>query len=163
MPKIRPYGERDFATLCAIFLRAIKETASADYSPRQIAAWAQVDEARWRQKIAASRVLVAVKEASPVGFITTVDDYIDLLFVSPDYSRQGIASALLNALFIRRPERVLTVEASITAKPFFERHGFSVIEQQQVEARGERFLNYRMRREIDALNTQNALCRPFLQ
>lgn len=98
MPKIRPYGERDFATLCAIFLRAIKETASADYSPRQIAAWAQVDEARWRQKIAASRVLVAVKEASPVGFITTVDDYIDLLFVSPDYSRQGIASALLNAL-----------------------------------------------------------------
>lgn len=159
MPKIRPYGERDFATLCAIFLRAIKETASADYSPRQIAAWAQVDEARWRQKIAASRVLVAVKEASPVGFITTVDDYIDLLFVSPDYSRQGIASALLK----RRPERVLTVEASITAKPFFERHGFSVIEQQQVEARGERFLNYRMRREIDALNTQNALCRPFLQ
>ena len=115
------------------------------------------------KKIAASRVLVAVKEASPVGFITTVDDYIDLLFVSPDYSRQGIASALLNALLIRPPERVLTVEASITAKPFFERHGFSVIEQQQVEARGERFLNYRMRREIDALNTQNALCRSFLQ
>ena len=144
MPKIRPYGERDFATLCAIFLRAIKETASADYSPRQIAAWAQVDEARWRQKIAASRVLVAVKEASPVGFITTVDDYIDLLFVSPDYSRQGIASALLNALLIRRPERVLTVEASITAKPFFERHGYRAVARQTVTRRGIELTNYRM-------------------
>ena len=149
MPKIRPYEERDFATLCAIFLRAIKETASADYSPRQIAAWAQVDEARWRQKIAASRVLVAVKEASPVGFITAVDDYIDLLFVSPDYSRQGVASALLNTLLRQLPERVYTVEARITAKPFFARHGFTVMQPQEVTARGEQFLNYLMRRQID--------------
>jgi hypothetical protein len=44
------------------------------------------------------------------------------------------------------PERVFTVEASITAKPFFARHGFTVIKQQEVEARGERFVNYRMRR-----------------
>lgn len=142
MPIIRTYEEGDFSTLCIIFLRAIKETASVDYSPRQIAAWAQIDEQRWRQKIAASLVLVAIKDDSPVGFITVVDDYIDLLFVSPDYSRQGIAGALLDAL----PERVFTVEASITAKPFFARHGFRVIKQQEVEARGERFLNYLMRR-----------------
>ena len=146
MLKIRAYEQHDFPTLCNIFLRAIKETASADYSVRQIAAWAQVDEERWRQKIAASRVIVAEKDTVLVGFITAVDDYIDLLFVSPDHSRQGVASALLKALLLQHPERVFTVEASITAKPFFERHGFHVIEQQQVEARGERFLNYRMRR-----------------
>ncbi|WP_442604653.1 GNAT family N-acetyltransferase, partial [Proteus mirabilis] len=110
--KIRPYEEHDFAALCVIFLRAIKETASADYSPRQIAAWAQVDEAHWRQKLAASCVLVAINDASPVGFITAVDDYIDLLFVSPDHSRQGVASALLNTLLRQLPERVYTVEAS---------------------------------------------------
>lgn len=148
MLKIRSYEERDFPVLCTIFLRAVKETASADYSPRQIAAWAQVDEVRWRQKIAASRVLVAVKETSPVGFITAVGDYIDLLFISPDYNRQGMASALLNALLIQLPERVLTVEASITAMPFFARHGFCVVEEQMVEARGEQFLNYRMQRQI---------------
>ncbi|HBM3224394.1 TPA: GNAT family N-acetyltransferase [Klebsiella oxytoca] len=142
------YEERDFPALCALFLRAVKETASADYSPRQIAAWAQVDEERWRQKLAASRVLIAIKDASPVGFITAVDDYIDLLFVSPDYSRQGVASALLNTLLRQLPERIYTVEASITAKPFFARHGFTVIQPQEVEARGERFLNYLMRRQI---------------
>lgn len=146
MLKIRAYEQHDFSTLCTIFLRAIKETASADYSARQIAAWAQVDEEPRRQKIAASRVIVAEKDTVLVGFITAVDDYIDLLFVSPDHSRQGVASALLKTLLLQHPERVFTVEASITAKPFFERHGFQVIEQQQVEARGERFLNYRMRR-----------------
>ena len=149
MLTIRMYEEGDFPALCALFLRAVKETASADYSPRQIAAWAQVDEARWRQKLAASRVLVAINDASPVGFITAVDDYIDLLFVSPDYSRQGVASALLNTLLRQLPERVYTVEASITAKPFFARHGFTVIQPQEVTARGERFLNYLMRRQID--------------
>ena len=149
MLTIRMYEERDFPALCALFLRAVKETASADYSPRQIAAWAQVDEARWRQKLAASRVLVAINDASPVGFITAVDDYIDLLFVSPDYSRQGVASALLNTLLRQLPERAYRVEASITAKPFFARHGFTVIQPQEVTARGERFLNYLMRRQID--------------
>ena len=148
MLKIRPYEAHDFSALCAIFLQAVKETASADYSSQQIAAWAQVDEVRWRQKITTSQVLVAVKNESPVGFITAVDDYIDLLFVSPDYSRQGVASTLLNALFIQFPERIWTVEASITAKPCFERHGFSVVAKQVVEARGECFLNYLMRRQI---------------
>ncbi|MDK8008936.1 GNAT family N-acetyltransferase, partial [Escherichia coli] len=36
MLTIRMYEERDFPALCALFLRAVKETASADYSPRQI-------------------------------------------------------------------------------------------------------------------------------
>ena len=148
MLTIRMYEERDFPALCALFLRAVKETARADYSHRKIAGWAQFDEERWRQKLAASCVLIAIKDASPVGFITAVDDYIDLLFVSPDYSRQGVASALLNTLLRQLPERVYTVEASITAKPFFARHGFTVIQPQEVEARGERFLNYLMRRQI---------------
>lgn len=148
MLKIRAYEDGDFPVLCTLFLRAIKETASADYSPRQIAAWAQIDEERWRQKLAASRVLVAINDALPVVFMTAVDDYIDLLFVCPDHSRQGVASALLNTLLMQLPERVYTVEASMTAKPFFEHHGFMVMKQQEVEVRGERFVNYRMRRQI---------------
>lgn len=141
---IRPYRDSDFATLCLIFLRAVRETASQHYSPAQINAWAQVDDARWRQKLANSRVLVAEKEGSVVGFITVVDRYIDLLFVAPEYSRQGIASALLTSLFAQVPTGTLTVEASITARPCFERMGFQVVAEQRVEARGETFVNYRM-------------------
>ena len=141
---IRPYCDSDFSTLCQIFQRAVRKTASQHYSASQIAAWAQVDEARWRQKMAESRVLVATIDERPVGVVTAVDCYIDLLFVDPQFSRHGVASALLNTLFIQVPTGTFTVEASITARPCFERHGFVVVEEQKVQVRGETFVNYRM-------------------
>lgn len=141
---IRPYRESDFSALCQIFLCAVRETASQHYSASQIEAWAQVDEARWRQKLASSRVLVVTVDQRPVGFVTAIGTYIDLLFVDPGHSRQGIASALLQELFTQTPAGTLTVEASLTAKVCFERLGFRVIAEQEVEARGERFMNYRM-------------------
>lgn len=144
MLKIRRYQDDDFSALCSLFLRAVQETASHDYSPRQIAAWAQVDEARWRHKMAHSQVWVAIIDQRPAGFITVVDCYIDLLFVAPEYSRRGIASALLKTLFVQVPHGTLTVDASITAKPCFERHGFRVVAEQRVAVRGETFINYRL-------------------
>lgn len=141
---IRPYRETDFSALCQIFQRAVRETASQHYSASQIAAWAQVDETLWRQKMADSLVLVATAGNRPVGFVTAVGTYIDLLFVDPAYSRQGIASALLRELCTQIPAGTLTAEASLTAKACFERQGFQVTAQQEVEARGEYFVNYRM-------------------
>ncbi|MDU9143251.1 GNAT family N-acetyltransferase [Klebsiella aerogenes] len=144
MLTIRAYSEDDFPSMCAIFLRAVRETASRDYSPAQIAAWAQVDESRWRQKLADSQVLVAVIDNQPVGFITAVNDYIDLLFVSPDYARRGIGHALIGAVCASHPGKVLSVDASITARSSFLRQGFRVVAEQRVESRGEWFTNYRM-------------------
>ncbi|EOW1328750.1 GNAT family N-acetyltransferase [Klebsiella aerogenes] len=144
MLTIRAYSEDDFPALCAIFLRAVRETASRDYSPAQIAAWAQVDESRWRQKLADSQVLVAVIDNQPVGFITAVNDYIDLLFVSPDYARRGIGHALIGAVCASHPGKVMAVDASITARSSFLRQGFRVVAEQRVESRGEWFTNYRM-------------------
>ena len=144
MLTIRAYSEDDFPALCAIFLRAVRETASRDYSPAQIAAWAQVDESRWRQKLADSQVLVAVIDNQPVGFITVVNDYIDLFFVSPDYTRRGIGHALIGAVCASLSGKILSVDASITARSSFLRQGFRVVAEQRVESRGEWFTNYRM-------------------
>lgn len=91
-------------------------TASQHYSPQQIAARAQIDESRWKEKLAKSQVRVAVINAKLVGFITCVEHYIDMLFVDPEYTRRGVASALLKPLI--KSESELTVDASITAKPF---------------------------------------------
>lgn len=55
---------------------------------------AQVDETRWRQKLADSIGLVAVVNSQPVGFITAIGTHIDLLFVSPDRARQVSAARL---------------------------------------------------------------------
>ncbi|HBQ8604321.1 TPA: GNAT family N-acetyltransferase [Klebsiella pneumoniae] len=145
---IRAYRDSDLPLLCQIFLGAVRETASRDYTPGQIAAWAQVDETRWRQKLADSIGLVAVVNSQPVGFITAIGTHIDLLFVSPDRARQGIGGALIEALCVQYPAQILTVDASITAKPCFTAHGFKVVAEQRVAARGEWFINYRMEKRV---------------
>ena len=145
---IRAWQPHELPQLSHIFLRAVHETASQHYSPAQIAAWGQVDDAQWRQKLASSVVLVAEVDGKVVGFITAVGHYIDLLFVSPDYARQGIAGALLRALLAKMLPGKVTVAASITAKPFFERQGFVLVREQNVEARGEWFINYLMARDV---------------
>ena len=141
--QIRDYQPGDFQQLCAIFIRAVTMTASQHYSPQQIAAWAQIDESRWREKLVQSQVRVAVINAQLVGFITCIEHYIDMLFVEPEYTRCGVASTLLKPFI--KSESELTVDASITAKPFFERYGFQVVKQQRVECRGTWFTNFYMR------------------
>ncbi|ENA2950879.1 GNAT family N-acetyltransferase, partial [Paraburkholderia ginsengiterrae] len=86
---------------------------------------------------------VAVINAQPVGFISRIERHIDMLFVDPEYTRRGVASALLKPLI--KSESELTVDASITAKPFFERYGFQIVKQQHVECRGAWFTNFYMR------------------
>jgi putative acetyltransferase len=54
-----------------------------------------------------------------------------------------VAAALLNQL---DSGGALTVDASITAKPFFERRGFRVVQQQSVVLRGQHFINFHLRR-----------------
>lgn len=42
----------------------------------------------------------------------------------------------------------LFVDASITARPFFEKLNFKTIRQQTVELRGVDFMNYRMEKKL---------------
>ena len=49
--------------------------SSQHYSPQQIAAWAQIDESRWKEKLAKSQVRVAVINAQPVGFMVMLPTY----------------------------------------------------------------------------------------
>lgn len=143
---IREYLPDDFDALCEIFLSAIREGASQDYSPEQIAAWAQIDEIAWHQKLRQSEGLVAVCQQRIVGFITARQDYIDLLFVLPIAQRLGVATSLLHHLERRHPDTAFWVEASITARPFFLGQGYQVVKEQQVVARGAVFTNFVMRK-----------------
>jgi putative acetyltransferase len=76
------------------------------------------------------------------------------MYVHPEHEGRGIASALLTCLeaAARRGGLVrLFTEASITARPFFERRGFKVLNAQLVELRGEEFKNYRMEKRLAKL------------
>lgn len=77
--------------------------------------------------------------------------HIDRFFVSADHQGQGIGRALL-AEVLAEAGRLgiarLFVEASITARPFFESQGFATLAPQVVLCRGVEFINYRMERVL---------------
>jgi putative acetyltransferase len=145
---LRRYTPADAAATLRCFERAVRGTASRDYGPAQIEAWAAVDVGAWGQRRESVETWIAERDGRLVGFSDIdADGYIDMLFVDPDAGRTGVASALLTHLIsLARDRPELTVHASITARPFFERHGFEVTAEQRVELRGSVLANYRMRR-----------------
>ncbi|HYO17087.1 MAG TPA: GNAT family N-acetyltransferase [Dermatophilaceae bacterium] len=145
-----------------MFLRAIRLTASADYSPEQVAVWARndIDVESWAAKRAAAGTIVAVVDDAVAGF-TDVDGsgYIDMMFVDPRCARRGVASALLARVLNVASERKvddLSVHASVTARPFFERHGFFVIEEQHSIRDGVTMVNFRMSGSVPEIRDSNA-------
>lgn len=147
---IRDATPRDDAALIALFRASVREVARRDYSEVQVRAWApdEIDAAGWRARIAEARVFLAEDGAEAVGFATLVaSGLIDMLFVHPARLRRGVASALLERIAATGPPRLRT-EASLTARPFFEAHGFSVVARQTVLLRGQTFVNFRMERGL---------------
>ena len=149
----RPFGDDARATM-QVFWRAIRVTSTAHYSPEQIAVWARddLDPDGWDQKRVESGTIIAELYARVAGF-TDLDDtgYIDMLFVHPDFARRSVATALLKAVTDDADARgipQLSVHASFTARPVFERAGFAVVEERHPVIRGVEFTNFRMTRSL---------------
>jgi putative acetyltransferase len=147
---LRPYRPDDAPALLTLFRDTVRRVNSRDYSPAQVAAWASDDigTARWFARFSGRFVPVAEQAGRPVGFAELEPDgHIDRAYVSADHQGQGIGRRLLSAV-VAEGRRVglvrLSTEASITARPFFEARGFTVLAPQVVTLRGVEFVNYRM-------------------
>ncbi len=152
---IRPYGDADASGTLAVFLLAVRETAAAHYDARQIAVWApdDIDLSEWARRRAAVATRVAEIDGRVVGF-ADLDGagHVDMVFVHPSFGRRGIASALFETVLADARQAglaALTVDASLTARAFFERNGFVVVAQQHIERGGVLLTNFRMRLELE--------------
>lgn len=73
--------------------------------------------------------------------------YFNRLYIHRDFQRMGIASELCLALENRarmQGIKELTVHASITARPFFEKRGYKLLREQRVIRRETELTNYVM-------------------
>ena len=149
---LRPYQPTDLDAVIAVFLGAIRQIASKDYNPAQIAAWAQADRPAWQQRRLTRPTWVAVIDQMVVGFTDLEPNgHLDMMFVHPGYQGMGVASMLLRAVEAAAAAQGLSrvfTEASLTARPFFEKRGFKVLARQRVEKRGQIFTNFRMQKTI---------------
>ncbi|MDE1993459.1 MAG: GNAT family N-acetyltransferase [Rhizobiaceae bacterium] len=150
---VRDYLPADSDATIDIFLRAIREVASKDYSPAEIDAWAKVeDRDAWAARRSSRPAWIAQCGEVPIGFTDLEPDgHLDMMFVHPDYQGRGVASLLLATVEAATQrqglDRIFT-EASLTARPFFERRGFVVLASQRVEKRGQTLKNFRMEKHL---------------
>ena len=153
MVETRSYAATDCDSTIDIFMRAIREVASRDYSPAQVDAWARVEDRKaWARRRASRPTWIAEYAGVPIGFSDLEPDgHLDMMFVHPDYQGIGVASLLLDRVESEARKlglvRIFT-EASRTARPFFERRGFTVLARQTVEKRGQALDNFRMEKRL---------------
>jgi len=149
---IRSYRASDLDAVIDIFLRAIRESAIRDYGQAQIDAWAQADRAAWSARRLSRPTWIALVGPNPAGFTDLASNgYLDMMFVHPAFQRRGVATALLGTVEAAARAQALPrifTEASITARPFFDRSGFRVLAAQEVEKRGQTLRNFLMEKPL---------------
>ncbi len=151
--EIRKYTSRDLPEILSLFCNTVRTVNSRDYTPEQIDAWVgNIDVRRWDSSLSEHYSLVAVIGGQIAGFGDMDDSgYLDRLYVHADHQRKGIATAICDRLeqyaVSTNAEKIVT-HASITAKPFFEKRGYTVAKEQQVERAGILLTNYVMEKGV---------------
>lgn len=144
---IRAVSAADVPKLAEVFTRAVHEIAAASYDAAQRDAWApqDMDLEQWRARLAEQQIWLAEIGGQIAGFIGMKAQHVEMLFTHPAYARCGVASALYRHALQQRPAGApITTDASLEARPFFERHGWRVQSEEVVERNGVKLKRFHM-------------------
>jgi putative acetyltransferase len=153
---LRPFLPQDAPLLADIFRASIEELTEDDYNPAQQEAWASAadDLEAFAERLGKHLTIIATMEGSPVGFISLdAPTEIGLFYVHPAVAGQGVGTMLCDAiekLSAARGMSHLTVEASDTAREFFQRRGFSAEQRNTVSVGNEWLANTTMKKKLAA-------------
>ncbi|MCA0171873.1 GNAT family N-acetyltransferase [Bacillus sp. RAR_GA_16] len=156
--KIRNYHHNDLNQIIELFLQTIQYVNRKDYSSIQITAWTNSKSTLtrtsiWKEEFKRNFTYVAEREGDIVGFIDlTATGHLERLYIHYKFQRQGIATELFSKVEKTAKEHnlmKLTTEASITARPFFERHQFNVIKDQTKVIDGVSMINFLMSKTLN--------------
>ncbi len=153
---LRPFLPADAPLLAEIFRAAIAELTGDDYSEAQQEAWtsAAADVNEFGKDLTYQLTLVATLEGSPVGFATLEGkDKIGMLYVHPAVAGRGVGAMLVDALEKLAGSRgapKLSVDASDTARGFFEKRGYVAQQRNSVSLAGEWLANTTLQKQLAA-------------
>ena len=151
--KIREYERNDCIQIVKLFCDTIRFINSKDYSKEEVDAWitGNTNVDKWNKSFENHYCLIAEKGNIIVGFGDMYGNYIDRLYVHKDYQNIKIGSMILYGLenyASEHMETIISVHASVTAKPFFEKRGYKEICKRQVKRNGVFLVNFAMEKDM---------------
>ena len=151
---IRKANSNDLEEILQLFRETIETVNAKDYSPEQIKVWKNgaLKKERWLKKISEQCFLLAEIDNQLAGFGSiTHDGHLDFMYVNKNNQNIGVASKLYDSLekFAKGTQvNKIISDVSITAKPFFEKQGFKLVQEQQVDIERIRLTNYKMEKHL---------------
>jgi putative acetyltransferase len=153
---VRPFLPEDVPLLAEIFRASIEELTGEDYSEAQQQAWASLadDEEAFAHRLSNSLTVLGTVDGSPVGFASLAGtERLDMLYIHPAATGQGVGSMLVDALERLAEARgagKLTAEVSDSASAFFRRRGFEPQQRNSVPVAGEWLASTTMQKQLAA-------------
>ncbi|PIE48167.1 MAG: histone acetyltransferase [Gammaproteobacteria bacterium] len=151
---ITSYSEKWAQAIADLFHQSVHAIDSNVYTAEQKEAWAPTppDYKFWSRRLNNKKPFVAIMNERVAGFIELEPDgHIDCVYTHPDFQSHGVASALYEYLLMKAKcngMQRLYVEASIIAKAFFVKRGFSVVKKNEIKCKGITLVNFTMEKNL---------------
>lgn len=148
--KMRKATFENIPQLQHLFRETVTKINIKDYSKEQVDDWASCgnDENRWEELLQEHDIFICEIDGKIAGYCSiNSEGYIHMMFTSKEHQRIGVGETMMLYLFDCAKNigvNKLTSNVSITARPFFERFGFTVKEEQQFPANRLSLTNYKM-------------------
>lgn len=145
---LRPAKPEDLPEITTIFRETIQTVNAKDYSPEQTKVWSSgaAHAEKWLERIKTHYFLVAEEKHTITGWAYLSNgNYFDGLYIHKAHQGKGIASLFLYHFEAKAKGEGYTnihSDVSITALPFFKKHGYTVIKKQQKKVKAVVFENF---------------------
>ena len=146
--KTREAKQEDLEQILQLYHDTVTAINSKDYNEEQISVWSDVSGGghNFSRKITEQNFYVAEFENKIIGFGSITDDgYLDYMYVHKDFQRKGVAKKLLHEIEKKSDElkvEKITSHVSITARGFFEKHGYEKESDNIDKHKGVEFINF---------------------
>ena len=152
---IRRLAAQDIPEMRKLFRATVLTVNSKDYTKEEVEDWASCGDSveHWKELLAKNNYIGALDgQGGIVGFSSmNAEGYLHSMFVHKDWQRKGMATLLLSEVEkMARGYGVhkISVEVSITARPFFEKRGYKVMKEQKAKANQLWLTNYVMEKTL---------------
>lgn len=147
---VRRYRSDDIKEIANLFYNTVHSINAKDYTKLQLDVWAnkEINLEIWNASFLKYFTLVVTKLSGEIigfGDIDIITGYLDKLYVHKDFQGLGIATLICDELE-KIGAKIIETHASITAKTFFEKRGYIVIKEQEIEREGIILKNYLMKK-----------------